>query len=232
MLIQALLTLGISSAQVIVRTVESILKMTPIKALAICTIAAATCQIQAQIFIDNLPNPVSGPLTVGFNQTVAAQSFTTGATVETVDNVRIAMGLSTFGSGNFSLGIYQDSSGVPGALVGTLAGSSNPGGVIPNSVTYYDYSGSVGLAPLTTYWVEASSGSYYLWLKTTDLSQTGSDTLGASAVNIGGGGWTTDAASHLQLSITAVPEPVATSESMALAVLAGAFAWRVKRRSA
>ena len=205
--------------------------MTPNKALTICAIVAATCQMQAQLFVDNLPNTGSGTQTVGFNQAEVAQSFTTGASAETVDNVRLAMGLSTFGGGSFSLGIYQDASGVPGALVGTLSGTSNPGGVIPNSVTYYDYSGSVTLAPLTTYWVAANSASYYLWWRTTDLTATGSDTIGDSAVNLGGGGWTVDSSSHLQLSISAVPEPAAAAECTALAVMAGACLWRLKRRS-
>jgi hypothetical protein len=140
------------------------------------------------------------------------------------------MGTSTFGGGNFALGIYQDAAGVPGALVGLLSGAADPRGNINSQVTYYDYTGAVGLAPASTYWVVAQSSSYYVWNRTADLSQSGTDTLGDSALNVGGGGWTVDPNSHLQLSISAVPEPAAAAEVGGLVILAGALGSRLLRR--
>lgn len=106
-----------------------------------------------------------------------AQGFTTDNATYQLDSVTIDVVAVEDSSGNLTLRIFSDNSGLPGSMVpnGLLSGPGNPS---PGLNTYT--ASGITLQPNTTYWIVAqvSSGSGAYVLSFTDsTSETGVWTL-------------------------------------------------------
>jgi hypothetical protein len=161
-----------------------------------------------------------------------AQSFTTSASANPFRLSSVSLPISSgYGINDFTVRIQEDLSGLPGAVVGTLTGTSSP------TTGQFDFvSGSLNLDASTTYWIT--------WGFTSGSGQFGSPQMAGTA---GTGDWTfgnstasSDAGASwfgpnpgysYQISIqamSAVPEP-STYAALLGALALGLAIWRRRK---
>jgi hypothetical protein len=114
-----------------------------------------------------------------------AQSFITGPNSGgyALNSISMMQGGRSVGATGFSLSVFNDNGGGPGASLGVLSGDSDPG------LGLFTYtSPGLTLSPSTTYWLVAaatSSGdSGYTWNMT--WQRTGYTSLGGWSIDIAG----------------------------------------------
>lgn len=198
---------------------------------AAATLAAVTlCSFnaRAEIVFGNLGATGTGQLDPGsvaqVGSTVTAQpgyqyavAFTTGANplYLTLTNVGVGLGdVVPYSTGRLNL--IADNAGSPtGTLIATGTSLLGPNGVLNFSL------GSVPLIANNTYWVtvqdiNASSGSYFSWLRNTaDIAPSGLNssgytfpTGGSLESSDGGATWSSyPSGAKLGITVEAVPEP-------------------------
>ncbi len=167
-----------------------------------------------------------------------AQSFTTGPNATTLVSITLPITASS-GSG-FNLGLYTDSSSLPGTLLETLADRTTP--TVGNNT--YTSSGAIVLEANTTYWWVAQSDTYYSYSYTLGMT--------TSTSGVAPDGWTTGGAYYttaydprgaqgawnsygsdsfkFALSASAIPEPGTTAVLAGLLALGFAASPRRRRR--
>jgi hypothetical protein len=140
-----------------------------------------------------------------------AQSFTTGADPVTLASVTLQIynraDLYVDGGG-FTVSLYSDNAGVPGALLAVLAGNDTP-----NVDGPYTYTAPpvTRLAATTTYWIWASVSPPppyrgYSWAVASDLSETALPgwslgACGSLSLHNGAGSWELYPAARLKMSV-------------------------------
>jgi hypothetical protein len=156
-----------------------------------------------------------------------AHGFLMGPATMSLSTVEMFM-FNSLGAGNFYVGLYgDDGSGLPGAQIQLLNGSTNP-----STAGIYTYTGSAMLTANTNYWIVAgvSSGpGSYTWGGTAPPNPSVGTSLGVSQYfsSTWNGPYTF---ADTQMRVTAtVPEASAFLVTAVAASLAGAAAWKSRR---
>jgi hypothetical protein len=155
---------------------------------------------------------------IGYNQSYA-QSFTTGADPATLASVtlqiRNQIGLAVDGGG-FTVSLYSDNAGVPGALLSVLTGNATP--KVDGPYTYTAPPGTP-LAADTTYWIWATVSpplpyKGYSWAVASDMSETALSgwslgACGSLTLSGGVGSWELYPVSRLKMAVDIVDNTLA-----------------------
>lgn len=173
---------------------------------AAATLLAAVTSIQATVLVGNLPiNDLNTSDAISVSSRYAV-GFTTGATAQTLDNIKLDLTLS---SGTAGLDIR-------------LGNSTTPSGSAFNSFGFPSISGSTyTFAPLssftlgaaTTYWLVVNGTGTGTWLGNTPnqgYTTTGASYLSTRYSSDGGVNWSlfpSGGNPGLEINATAVPEP-------------------------
>ena len=198
---------------------------------------AAAPGTRADVLFNTVPGPYPNNIRYSYVAYGIAQSFKTGASAVTLDNVVLRMADAVDTSGGFTVNLRSDNGGIPGATLAALAGSANP-------ATYgdYTYTGTVTLGANSVYWVDAevSAGSgNYSWLKEIepDPLRTGTSAPGKS-VQMGGGIvlYNTGGDMSMQVNVSgggsAKAPDSGSSALLGLLGLGGLAAWQRRTRQA
>jgi len=163
-----------------------------------------------------------------------AQSFITGSSETVLDDITLSI-FTGSGTG-FSLALYSDSAGQPGALLETLSGSP-----APTATGNYSYtsSGALTLSASTAYWWVASvpSGGAAIDFRLNSTSSTAETssagwTIGDTSLQQQNGGAWIQSGQPFQFSASAtaaIPEPGACAALVGAAALV--FAAYHRRRA-
>jgi hypothetical protein len=158
-----------------------------------------------------------------------AVSFTTDASTYSLDSVILNLSLSSGDSSELSVGLYDDSSNLPGASLGRL---TNPSSIGAQDNYTFTVTG-LTLAPDTTYWIVAEplSEMEVGWADTLSsmgwaCADSGSDSLWAAWEP----GETYGSTPSLVVNGMVVPEP-STCSLLALGIVALLGSLRLHRRS-
>lgn len=196
---------------------------------------------RAAVVLSNTGQAVSDVDTVSEDHWLAAP-FQTGANPSgyLFNSVTISLrgGSGMINNGGFSVAVWSNSSGVPGAVIsgGSLSGVSDP-----SSTGLFSYTASAAtLSPSTTYWVVASvpsgPGSVYQWTYAGSLAQNFSEpgwSIDGQFAYRTGSIWiaqdSLEAPFMMSIEATAVPEP---AEFASIAGIAGMLVagWMRRRR--
>jgi hypothetical protein len=201
---------------------------------ALVTASVAYAAPPTDVVLGNLG--VSGTDSVGnFNADIgsgsvpfllAAQGFTAASPNLTVQSV----GLWLFGDGSVpaSVGIYSNSSGLPGTLLYT----SSTVNIGAKSLYQFSFSGA-NLSNGTSYWIVPQTSTEISWYvaSAAPTAQNGSGyTFLGARQNIGSGWTAAGATDTFSTSISAVPEPSTYALAGIGVAAAGLMRWR--RRNA
>lgn len=188
-----------------------------------------------------------GPDGVGaYRLKFMSQTFTTDSQAWSNLNITLALfNYNATSSGSFSLGIYEDSAGSIGSLIGGFTSSNSaffttPTGLLGDNLSDYQnisfQNNAVTLSSNTTYWVALNNDlrQNFGWAVYDGSSKSGSGSYGlawlgdssASASDLGGNLFAT----RVTGTATAVPEP-STYALMGLGALVLMIAARRKRAS-
>ena len=180
--------------------------------LAFALLAPLTISAQGTLYASNLGEPISAiGAGVAQDRWIAAQFFTgTNSDGYTLGSIQVLMTGTGGSPSGFSLMLYTDNSGLPGNILGTLSGSSNPstGGT-------YDYTATgKTLSSLTPYWIVATAATpafpanFYGWQVASDSNYTlnGGWNVGLTGYSANGANWNTFS-SPVQFGIIATPVP-------------------------
>lgn len=209
--------------------------------LAVAWFAAVGLQASGAIIYanyDGITPGGSGSYSVGlhsfFGTYISGQkvgvSFTTDASTYSLDSVMLNLNLSSGDSSDLSVGLYDDSSSLPGASLGRL---TNPSSIGAQDNYTFTVTG-LTLAPDTTYWIVAEP----LREMEVDWSDTLSSLGWARAGMSGGNLWapwepgqsTYGSTPSLVVNGTVVPEP-STCSLLALGIVALLGSLRLHRRT-
>jgi hypothetical protein len=159
------------------------------------------------VIVSNLTATPAGVDASSLN--VGAQSFTTGGTAATLQDVV----LDLLGSGAVDVSLFSDNSGLPGSSLLSL------GTLTPTGSGFGDYTatGTYALAADSTYWVVVDYLGAPSWGWTYSTAYTGTGTLGTLTNSVNGGTtWNPAFPSTppypsnpylLEVAATATPEP-------------------------
>lgn len=167
-----------------------------------------------------------------------AGKFTTGVSAQAISSVSLAMrDASGTTSPTFSVRLFSDSSGQPGAVLATFSGATNP-----NVEAIYDFTlgSSYTVSANTSYWIVASAPGqssnfdYFRWkaLNSDTSSSSFGWVLGTQIGNSNNGGisWEEVGANEPIFAVgavSAIPEPSTYAAIFGAAAL-GLAAWRRK----
>lgn len=214
---------------------------TPILKALFAAILAALVGISAQaqtVFVSNLDQASSWTTVgwVGGNSILfqAAGSFTTSAASLDIGSVSLAMrDANGTTSATFSVRLFSDAAGLPGASLATFSGESNPS---TEGIYAYTLASPYTVATNTTYWIvasapgQASNFDYFRW-KDVDSNTSTSDygwSLGFQSAGSNDGGLNFEASGNeavFAVGAAAIPEPSTYAVLAGLAAL-GLAAWR------
>ncbi len=188
----------------------------PARSLALCMTAilllfgAGTHSQAAVIFDQSGTHTLAGTVR---NIDYFGQSFMSGGTTMGLTSVDLYMGNAASALGNFAVALYSNTgSNLPGTLIETLTGPSNPA-----TTGTYTYTGSSTLLANTGYWIVAEvtggSGSYSWHAEFNNPPEVGATVANDVAISHNqGASWTyNNPGSNVSLQMTvnadAVPEP-------------------------
>jgi hypothetical protein len=191
-------------------------------AVLFCALLTSRPAAAAVTVYDNLGNGNNGFFGIGPNAWFA-ERFKSDATNLKITDVTIRLAATT--PGPYSLDLYSDVAGVPGAPLANLFTGNTANGDV-------HYSTSALTAPGTTYWIVASVPTGAVinsgWGTTSTLSGTGTGFFSLVAMSANqGASWTTRGDVAQQMRILAdVPEPA----TAALVGIAAALSTLARRR--
>jgi hypothetical protein len=206
--------------------------MKPIASMvaAMGLLTGLVCEAEAGVVVSNLG---LGTFPSYFSQQLVGQSFQVGPQTSTLDSVVVGLFNGTLVSQSFSISLYDNVSSAPGSSILSLGSVSTLAGT---DLTYtFTPSVAFTLNASTTYWLvvnrEGNASADAGWGGTTDLTSTGSGSLGSVSAFVGGS-WLSSSQERAQIQVNGSPVAQSVPEpSMLLLVGAAGLAasWANRR---